>query len=175
MGITATSTEAEVLGKIKDLALKTPNWLLNLCEFFKMTQREGEGVRQYVARLKGAADLCDFMVHSGEDRVSYVDQMVLGRLVAGLRDKQIVKEILEEAAIKGLPTSRMVLRHILVRFILYLSDFNHLHKHTCYDWPILLMRFISFLTFKMDRKTSMKHLLTKKKVPTGCSAKVNPP
>ena len=39
------------------------------------------------------------MVHSGEDRV--VDQMVLGRLVAGLRDKQIVKEILEEAAIKG--------------------------------------------------------------------------
>ena len=53
MGITATSTEAEVLGKIKDLAVKTPNWLLNLCEFFKMTQREGEGVRQYVARLKG--------------------------------------------------------------------------------------------------------------------------
>ena len=49
MGITATSTEAEVLGKIKDLAVKTPNWLLNLCQFFKMEQNEGEGVRQYVA------------------------------------------------------------------------------------------------------------------------------
>ena len=51
-----------------------------------------------MARLKGAADLCNFTGGSGTNVVSYVDQMVLGRLVAGLRDKQITREILEEAA-----------------------------------------------------------------------------
>ena len=63
-----------------------------------MSQKEGKNVRQYVAWLKVAANLWDFTVGFGSDAVSYVNQMVLGRLVAGLRDKQITREILEEAA-----------------------------------------------------------------------------
>ena len=63
-----------------------------------MSQKEGKNVRQYVAWLKVAANLWDFTVGFGTDAVSYVNQMVLGRLVAGLRDKQITREILEEAA-----------------------------------------------------------------------------
>ena len=98
VGITPTSTEGEILDKVKDLSVKAVNLLLNLCKYFKMSQKEGENVRQYVACLKGAADLCNFTVGSGTEAVSYVDQMVLGRLVAGLRDKQITREILEEAA-----------------------------------------------------------------------------
>ena len=98
MGITHSSTEDDIYNKIKDLAVKIINSLLHLSEYFKMSQREGENMGQYVARLKGAADLSDFTVGSGITAVSYADRMVLGRLVAGLKDKQITREILEDAA-----------------------------------------------------------------------------
>ena len=110
VGITLASTEQEITDQIKELAVKTPNWLLSLCNFMKMNQKEGEGVRQYSARLRGAADLCDFTVPDGE--TNYADQMVLGRLVAGHRDKEIAKAVLEESAIKGIRTSRLVLRQV---------------------------------------------------------------
>ena len=77
-----------------------------------MYQKEGENVHQYMVRLKGAAHLCNFTVSSGSDTISYADQMVLGGLVAGLRDKQITKEILEEAATKGLQTDKLQLCHV---------------------------------------------------------------
>ena len=67
---------------------------------------------QYVAHLKGAVDLCNFTVGSGIEAVSYVNQMVLGQLVAGLRDKQITREILEEAATKGLRSSKLQLSQV---------------------------------------------------------------
>ena len=86
LGITVTSMEEETLKKVKDLAVKTVNLLPNICQFFKIAQKEGQGLCQYVAQLKGAAELCDFMVGSGIETVSYVDQMVLGRLVDGLRN-----------------------------------------------------------------------------------------
>ena len=73
VGITPPSAEGEIIDKVKDLAVKITNTLLNLCKFLKMAQKEDEGIRQYVARLKGAADLCDFTVGSGMDTISYVD------------------------------------------------------------------------------------------------------
>ena len=36
VGITLTSTEQEITDQIKELAVKTPNWLLSLCNFMKM-------------------------------------------------------------------------------------------------------------------------------------------
>ena len=104
-GITVPFTEAEILEKVRDLAIKTVNLLLNLCDFFKMAQKEGEGVCQYMARLSRAANLVDFTVGSSTETVSYVNQMVLEQILAGLRDKQITREILQEAAIKGFKTS----------------------------------------------------------------------
>ena len=71
-----------------------------------MFQKECENVGQYVAPLKGAAYTCDFTVGSGTRAVSYIDEMVLGRLVVSLRDKQITREILKEAATKGLQASK---------------------------------------------------------------------
>ena len=80
VGITITSTEKEITDQIKELAVKTPNRLLSLCNFMNMCQKEGKGVRQYSARLKGVANLCNFMVPEG--KTSYDDHVVLGRLVA---------------------------------------------------------------------------------------------
>ena len=110
VGITLTSTEKELTDLFKELALKIPNRLLTLRNFIKMCQREGEGVRQYSARLKGAANLCNFTVPDGE--TSYADQMVLGRLVAVHPDKEIARAVLEKSAIKGIQTSRLVLRQV---------------------------------------------------------------
>ena len=73
VGITPPSAEGKIIDKVKDLAVKITNTLINLCKFLKMAQKEDEGIRQYVARLKGAADLCDFTVGSGMDTISYVD------------------------------------------------------------------------------------------------------
>jgi hypothetical protein len=70
--ITPASMEKEILNKVKDLAVKAVNWLLKICEYFKMSQKEGENVCHYVARLKGVADLCNFTVGSGTKAVSYV-------------------------------------------------------------------------------------------------------
>ena len=95
VGIVAASTEEEIFTKINDLAVKAISPLLNLCNYFKMFQREAKNVCQYVARLKGAANLCDFTVSSGAYTVSYVNHMVLSRLVASFRDKQIMREILK--------------------------------------------------------------------------------
>ena len=52
------------------------------------------------------------MVGSGEATVSYIDQMVLGQLVAGLRDKEFKREIMEKAGIKGIKTSKLILRQV---------------------------------------------------------------
>ena len=95
VGIVAASTEEEIFTKINDLAVKAISPLLNLCNYFKMFQREAKNVCQYVARLKGAANLGDFTVSHGAYTVSYVNHMVLSRLVASFRDKQIMREILK--------------------------------------------------------------------------------
>ena len=46
MSITPTSPEAKIIDKVKDLAVKAINLLLNLCTYFKMSQKDGENVRQ---------------------------------------------------------------------------------------------------------------------------------
>ena len=95
VGNVAASTEEEIVIKINDLAVKAISPLLNLCNYFKIFQREDKNVHQYVARLKGAANLGDFTVSHGAYTVSYVNHMVLSRLVASFRDKQIMREILK--------------------------------------------------------------------------------
>ena len=65
-----------------------------------------------MACLKGAADLCDFTVSSVHKVISYVNHMVKGQLVAGLREKQITREILKEAATKGLQSSKLQLSQV---------------------------------------------------------------
>ena len=69
----------------------------------------GQGRTSVRGSAEGAADLFNFTVGYSIQTISYVDQMVLGQLVVPLRDKQIMREILEEAAIKGIKTSKLVL------------------------------------------------------------------
>ena len=52
------------------------------------------------------------MIGSGVDTVSYVDQMVLGQLMEGLRDRQTTRETIKEAAMMGTWSSDILLIHV---------------------------------------------------------------
>ena len=83
-----------------------------MCKFFKMDQEEDENSRQYGARLKVAAELCNFTIGSQEGKIFFGNQMITGRLMAGLKNKDITREIIESAAVKKTKPSRLILREV---------------------------------------------------------------
>lgn len=94
-------TEDELLGHIKSVAVKSVHKEVHQVAFNKMVQNPGESVTNYVARLKAKAFLCEFEVlctHHGEPiQVSYAEQMVSQRLMAGLANHEHQRKILAEA------------------------------------------------------------------------------
>ena len=103
------STEQDIIDKIKGNKVQTVHELRHMCEFFEMDQEKDENSRQYGARLKAAAELCDFTIGSGEGKILFGNQMITGRLVAGPKNKDITREIIELAAVKKTKTSRLIL------------------------------------------------------------------
>ena len=61
-GATDQTTEVELLGMMKRLSIKAQNDLVNVVEFLSMGQNMEEPVTQFVSRLKGQADICEFEV-----------------------------------------------------------------------------------------------------------------
>ena len=101
-GATDQTTEDELLGMMKRLSIKAQNDLVNVVEFLSMGQNTEEPVTQFVSRLKGQADICEFEVKCpregcGAD-VSYSDKMVSHQLVRGLEDPSIQEKVLAQAA-----------------------------------------------------------------------------
>ena len=93
-------TEEELLGHIKSLAVKQVHHEVHQMNFHMMSQEEGEPINRYVARLKAQAFLCQFNVPCGCNpvtNISYADQMVAQRLVAGLCNVDHQRKILAEA------------------------------------------------------------------------------
>ena len=93
-------TEEELLAYIKSIAVKQVHHEVHQMNFHMMRQDEGEKITRFVARLKSQACLCRFSVKCSCDpatTVSYADQMVAQRLVAGLRNVDHQRKILAEA------------------------------------------------------------------------------
>ena len=94
-----TCTEDELLGHIKSVAVKVTHKEVHRVEFAKMIQNEGEKATHYVARLNAKAFLCKFTVQcEHQTEVSYSDDMVALRLLAGLRNQEHKTKLLSEAA-----------------------------------------------------------------------------
>ena len=106
------STEQDIVTKIKENAVQTDNKLRHMCEFFKMDQEEDNNSRQYGVQLKAAAKLCNFTIGSGEGKILFGNQMITGRLLAGPKNKDITREIIESAAVKKTKPSRLILREV---------------------------------------------------------------
>ena len=94
-------TEEELLGHIKSVAVKSVHKEVHQVAFNKILQNSGESVTNYVARLKAKAFLCEFEVsctdHNPVIRISYAEQMVSQRLLAGLSNQEHQRKILAEA------------------------------------------------------------------------------
>ena len=102
-------SEEELLAHIKAIAVKQIHHEVHQMNFHMMSQDEGEPITRFVARLKSQAFLCQFNVRCScippttevpnppTTTVSYADQMVAQRLVAGLRNVDHQRKILSEA------------------------------------------------------------------------------
>ena len=98
--LTACS-EAELLGHIKAIAVKIIHKEVYRMAFNCMTQDQGETVTKWVARLKAKAILCQFEVPctccTPAKSISYAEEEISQRLIAGLRNQEHTQKILSEA------------------------------------------------------------------------------
>ncbi len=93
-------SEEQLLGYIKSVAVKVTHKAVHRVEFDKMIQNDGESITHYVSRLNAKAFLCKFEVNCGcnpQTIVSYAEERVSERLLAGLQNKEHQVKILNEA------------------------------------------------------------------------------
>ena len=75
------------------------NRLVNVVELMGMTQDSEEGIRSYVARLKGQANVCSFTVTcpTCDHEVWYISEVVKHQAIRGLADQDIQDMVLGKA------------------------------------------------------------------------------
>ena len=103
-----TKTESELLSKMHQLAVVSQNHLVNVVRLRSMMQDNDESVRSYLARLKGAANVCNLTVSCTcptASTVSYADQEILHCLVKGLADEDIRRQVLGVVDVMDLDTT----------------------------------------------------------------------
>ena len=103
-GSAKTMVEEELLKEIKRLAVLKVNTAVHVKEFWEMKQDPGEPVRNFKAKLQGKALSCDFHVETALTcggcqakatvRISYMDEMIRHKVVAGLADMDILQDVL---------------------------------------------------------------------------------
>ena len=93
-------TETELRDRIKRLAVKQQNTLVSQVKFLQMGQDRDEPVAGFVARLRGTAQLCDFLVNCShcQRETSYQDKVMAHQLVRALVDPTIQEKILALAS-----------------------------------------------------------------------------
>ena len=103
-----TKTESELLSKMHQLAVVAQNHLVNIVRLRSMMQDNDESIRSYLARLKGAANVCNLTVSCTcptTSTVSYADQEILHCLVKGLADEDIRRQVLGVVEVMDLDTT----------------------------------------------------------------------
>lgn len=97
-----TTTEDGLLTHIQSVAVKGTHKEVHRMNFSKLKQMDGETITQFVARLKSQAALCQFNVtctdHVPPISISFADEMVTQRLIAGLGNEQHQSRVLAEAS-----------------------------------------------------------------------------
>jgi hypothetical protein len=92
-------TEIDLLAHIKAVAVKSVHKEVHRWNYNQMSQDGSENVSKYVGRLKVQAGLCDFKVDCAAcgQKVSYAEDMISQRLVAGLTNAEHQSRIISEA------------------------------------------------------------------------------
>ena len=94
----AEQPEAEVLKRIKQLAVLDVASTVKVTELLNLKQQHGESARSYTARLRGKAQTCAFNITCSKDGceqvTSYTDNIVRYVLLAGLASNDIARDVL---------------------------------------------------------------------------------
>ena len=90
--------EAAILESIKRLAVKKQNAMVSWIGLYSLQQEGDEGIRNFVARIKGQAELCSYTVKCTADGcntdVRYTDAVVRDKLIRGMYDTDHQREVL---------------------------------------------------------------------------------
>ena len=90
--------ETEILKQMKNLVVMLENPAVHVQTFLAMNQQPDEGIRHFLARLRGVATHCEFRVRcSCTQEVLYADNVIRFKLVARLIDKEIKEDVLGTA------------------------------------------------------------------------------
>lgn len=91
-------SEETLLRHIRSVAVKGIHREVHRMNFGKLTQSAGESVTKFAARLKSQSLLCDFNVEcTCHQKVSFAEEMVSQKLLAGIRNQEHQSRILGEA------------------------------------------------------------------------------
>merc|ERR1711895_328282 len=98
-------SEVDLTASANKLAVKMESKLVHRIRMGKAFQQPGEGVENYVARLKGLARLCEYTVKCRHDAVTdYSEEVICDQLVCGLADEDILGELIgDEKTNRTLP------------------------------------------------------------------------
>lgn len=95
-----TTSENDLLGFIKSVAVKTVHPEVYRQHFYKLKQSDGETITSFISRLKAQAMLCGFNRSGtcGDNGCtpSYADEMIRSQLIAGLRHSSHRSKVLSE-------------------------------------------------------------------------------
>ena len=98
-GAQSESDPASLLRRVKSLAVKRRNNLVNITTLQKMGQMRDEGVLSFLSRLNGQADLCDLQVEcSCRLKVCFKEKFKTLQLIRGLEDREIQEKVLAAGA-----------------------------------------------------------------------------
>ena len=104
-GLETIDSEVVFLRRIKVLAVKKHNPLVAQVKFLSTGQDRDEPIHSYVARLRGLAAQCNFMVTCPNTEcskeTSYADRMISHMMVRGLEDLGVQGKIMTLVAEKG--------------------------------------------------------------------------
>ena len=96
-----TATEVQLLNHIKSIAVVGVHKEVHRQKFNKMVQAEGQGIVQFVAKLKAQSTLCAFVVrcksNGCDEEVSFAEEMISTQMISGLRNHDHQSRILAEA------------------------------------------------------------------------------
>ena len=96
----STITVADLLGEIKKLAVVRQSNMVNTLALMTAKQERDEPVRQFAARLRGLAAVCDLSVTctacTPPTKVSMVDKLVCMSLIGGLNDEETKQEVVSK-------------------------------------------------------------------------------
>ena len=93
-----TKSETDILALMKTLSVKEENVMVARMKLHALHQEPAESIRNFVARIKGQAELCRFEVKCSrtgcDEQVRYTDEIVRDIIIRNIYDQDIQREIL---------------------------------------------------------------------------------